>query len=185
MTVVDEAGVAFVRLVSTVQRQRSLFIDQESSGMQMTSARVIHLAPLFVQHGLSDRTLLVPERDQTSLPESSDRTVEPTTISKNKSDRKSAAYATTKLAINIAKEPSDAGFPPLKSLAGVLLAILSHCELSVSRFSSWTLATCSNQGNRRSDHSHLGPVVRYRWEKWSWSRDEEETFTTDDGSVGM
>ena len=34
----------------------------------------------------------------------------------------------TRLAINLVKEPSDV-FPPLKSVAGGLSAVLDHCEV--------------------------------------------------------
>jgi len=112
----------------------SISRDQESSGMQTTLSRPIHLTPLFTQ--LSGQILSVPGRDQPNIPESSERTVEQGVVSESKSDRKSTAYATTKLAITMAKESSDV-FPPLKSVAGGLLAILNHCEVwSASHVSS-------------------------------------------------
>ena len=46
----------------------------------------------------------------------------------SKSDWKSTAYTTTKLAINLVKESSDT-FPPLKPVAGGLSAILNHFEV--------------------------------------------------------
>ena len=49
-------------------------------------------------------------------------------MEENKPDRKSTAYATTRLAIQMVKESSD-GFPPLKSVAGGLSAILNHCDV--------------------------------------------------------
>ena len=45
------------------------------------------------------------------------------------SDWKSTAYATTKLAIDLVKETSDA-FPPLKAVAAGLSVILNHCDVS-------------------------------------------------------
>ena len=44
------------------------------------------------------------------------------------SDWKSTAYATTKLAIDLVKETSDA-FPPLKAVAAGLSVILNHCDV--------------------------------------------------------
>jgi len=49
-------------------------------------------------------------------------------VPKSKSDWKATTYATTKLAIDLVKESSDV-FPPLKSVAGGLSAILNHCEV--------------------------------------------------------
>ena len=77
---------------------------------------------------ISNQVLSVPGRDQTSLPESSDHTVDPGPAPERKSDWASTAYATTKLAINVVKESSD-GFPPLKSVVGGLSAILDHCDV--------------------------------------------------------
>ena len=54
--------------------------------------------------------------------------VDPRAASENQSDWKSTTYATTRLAINLVKESSDV-FPPLKSVAGGLSAILNHCEV--------------------------------------------------------
>ena len=58
----------------------------------------------------------------------SKHTVKPGVTDEGKSDWKSTAYATTKLAINLVKESSDV-FPPLKSVAGGLSAILNHCDV--------------------------------------------------------
>ena len=76
----------------------------------------------------SDRIPPVPGRDESALLEPSGHTTDAEAALENKSDWKSTAYATTKLAINLVKEASDA-FPPLKSVAGGLSAILSHCEV--------------------------------------------------------
>ena len=59
---------------------------------------------------------------------SSDDTVDLGTAPKSKSSRKSTAYSATKLAIHMVKESSDV-FPPLKSVAGGLSAILKHCDV--------------------------------------------------------
>jgi len=75
----------------------------------------------------SDRFRSVFRTGQSGHPESSDH-VDKRTASENKSDWKSTTYATTKLAINLVKESSDV-FPPLKSVAGGLTAILDHCEV--------------------------------------------------------
>ena len=65
----------------------------------------------------------------------------------------STAYATTKLAINLVKESADV-FPPLKSVAGGLSAILDHCDV---RFTSHTTpamvltAVLANNGVSKND----------------------------------
>ena len=105
--------------------------NQESNGRQTTSSRAIYLTHFSRNtdpYAISDRILPVPGRGQNNLPESSNNTVDSRAMSENKSNWKSTAYATTKLAINLVKESSDA-FPPLKSVAGGLSAILSHCEV--------------------------------------------------------
>ena len=76
----------------------------------------------------SNAILSLPRRDQGSTLKSSDNTIGPGAAPENQSDWKSTAYATTKLAINLVKESSDA-FPPLKSVAGGLSAILDHCDV--------------------------------------------------------
>ena len=76
----------------------------------------------------SDRILAVPGREESSPPKSSGHTTYTGAAPEKKFDWKSTAYATTKLAINLVKESSDA-FPPLKSVAGGLSAILDHCEV--------------------------------------------------------
>ena len=81
---------------------------------------------------VSDQISSVPGRDQTSLPESSDHTVDQGLAPERKSDWKPTAYATTKLAVHLVKESPD-GFPPLKSVMGGLSAILGHCDV---RFTS-------------------------------------------------
>ena len=46
----------------------------------------------------------------------------------SRSDRKATARATTKLAVHMVKETSDA-LPPLKSVMAGLSVILDHCEV--------------------------------------------------------
>ena len=77
---------------------------------------------------VSNQTVSVPGRDQSSIPEPSAHAVDPKPAPDKESDWKSTAYATTKLVIDLAKESSDA-FPPLKSVVGGLSAILNHCEV--------------------------------------------------------
>jgi len=77
---------------------------------------------------ISDQIIAVPKRDQTSLAEPSEDTADSRAVAENRSDWKTTAYATTKLAINLVKESSDV-FPPLKSVVGGLSAILNHCEV--------------------------------------------------------
>ena len=64
-----------------------------------------------------------------SLQKSPDHTVNQKAAPESGSDWKSTAYATTKLAIDLVKETSDA-FPPLKAVAAGLSAILNHCDVS-------------------------------------------------------
>ena len=101
-------------------------------GARMRSPRLIHLTTHFSHNTdptlASDQTQSIPGRDGGNQPKSSDHTVDPKAVPENKTNWKSTAYATTKLAINIAKESSDA-FPPLKSVLGGLSAILDHCDV--------------------------------------------------------
>ena len=112
------------------------FRDQEPNGTQAIISRMIHLTALFSHntdpHSVSDQILSVPGkgRDQSNgdRPKSPGHTVDQRATSEGKSNWGSTAYATTKLAINLVKESSDA-FPPLKSVAGGLSAILNHCDV--------------------------------------------------------
>ena len=74
---------------------------------------------------ISNQNLPVPG---SSLQKSSDHTVNPKAAPESGSGWKSTAYATTKLAVNLVKETSDA-FPPLKAVAAGLSAILDHCDV--------------------------------------------------------
>ena len=76
----------------------------------------------------SDRIVSIPGRDESTLPKPSGQTTDAEATPERKSDWKSTAYAATKLAINLVKESSDV-FPPLKSVAGGLSAVLDHCEV--------------------------------------------------------
>jgi hypothetical protein len=59
---------------------------------------------------------------------SDDKSTDPSAAHENEPNWKSTAYSTTKLAINLVRESSDA-FPPLKSVVGGLSAILDHCDV--------------------------------------------------------
>ena len=59
---------------------------------------------------------------------SSDHTVELSATDENGSNWESTMHPTTKLAINLVEEPSDA-VPLLESVAGSLSAILDHCDV--------------------------------------------------------
>lgn len=85
----------------------------------------------------------VPGRDK-GLPEIPGDTVDPEVVPENKPDWKSTAYATTKLAISMVKESSDA-FPPLKSVAGGLSAILDHCDVRLCPGLNDSLHLCHPQ----------------------------------------
>ena len=61
-------------------------------------------------------------------PSTPNQSVEPSTSYEKKSSQKSTMYSATKLAIHMVKESSDV-FPPLKSVAGGLSAILNHCDV--------------------------------------------------------
>ena len=65
----------------------------------------------------------------------SNYTVDPTAAYERRPSWKSTAYASTKLAINMVKESSDA-FPPLKSVAGGLSAILQHCDVRSTSYTT-------------------------------------------------
>jgi len=80
---------------------------------------------------VSNLALPTPGSDQNSHPEPPGHAADSKTAPERKLGWKSiasTAYATTKLAIHLVKESSDV-FPPLKSVAGGLWAILDHCEV--------------------------------------------------------
>jgi len=110
--------------------------DRESGGTRTPSPRIINLTTLHSRHAdrsISDRLRSVFRRDQNNRPKSSDYIVDPSAAYEKKSSWKSTAYATTKLAIHMVKESSDV-FPPLKSVAGGLSAILKHCDVHPPTF---------------------------------------------------
>ena len=105
--------------------------DSEPDGMRATLFRTTHLTTLFCdtdRRATPDLFRSVFNRGKRNRTKSSDDTADSGPASKNKSSRKSTAYSTTKLAIHMVKESSDA-FPPLKSVAGGLSAILKHCDV--------------------------------------------------------
>ena len=110
--------------------------DRESNGTRTTLPRVVHLTALYspnADRSISDRLRSVFRRDQSNRQKSSDYIVDPSAAYEKKPSWKSTAYATTKLAIHMMKESSDA-FPPLKSVAGGLSAILKHCDVHPSSY---------------------------------------------------
>ena len=60
--------------------------------------------------------------------ESSDHAFDERATTQNKPSWLSAAYSSAKVVIDVVKESSDV-FPPLKSVAGGLAAILKHCDV--------------------------------------------------------
>ena len=79
--------------------------------------------------------------------ESSDHTFDEGAATQNESGWMSAAYSSTKVVIDVVKESSDV-FPPLKSVASGLAAILKHYDVhSISLFPSIMLiiALASNR----------------------------------------
>jgi len=60
--------------------------------------------------------------------ESSDRTFDEGVKTYNEPSWMSAAYSSTKVVIDVVKESSDV-FPPLKSVAGGLAAIVKHYDV--------------------------------------------------------
>jgi len=108
--------------------------NQETNGTWIFIFRMIHLLQHFScntdPRSVSDQILSVPGRGRSdgNNQETPGHTVDPRATSEGKSNWSSTAYATTKLAINLVKESSDA-FPPLKSVVGGLSAILNHCDV--------------------------------------------------------
>ena len=108
--------------------------DQESNGMYMILLRASGdlSKRMFSSNAdpntVPNQTLPAPGNDQSDLQRPSDDTTDSRTVSVSKSNWKSTAYSTTKLAVDPVKESSDA-CPPLKSVAGGLSAILDHCEV--------------------------------------------------------
>ena len=83
--------------------------------------------------------LPVPNADESKPVGLSSYTVDPTAAYENnpghKPGRKSTLHASTRLAIDVLKESSDA-FAPLKSVAGGLSAIIKHCDVRSPYFAN-------------------------------------------------
>ena len=106
--------------------------DQESNGTLAPLFWVIRLTTSSCNtdhYPVLDQTRPVFQSRRSKRPETSDdKITDPCAAPKDKSNWKATTYATTKLAINLAKESADA-FPPLKSVVGGLSAILKHCDV--------------------------------------------------------
>ena len=106
--------------------------DQESNGMYTPLSWTNHLStPFRVTQSPTPfpiKSYLAPEVTKAAPPKPAGHTSDSKAAPESKSDWKSTAYATTKLAINLVRDSSDV-FPLLKSVAGCLSAILSHCEV--------------------------------------------------------
>jgi len=72
---------------------------------------------------LTDHTRSIPREDKHLKP--SDHASGKGTANENESSWMSAAYPSTKVVIDVVKESSDV-FPPLKSVASGLAALLKH-----------------------------------------------------------
>ena len=84
--------------------------------------------------------------------ESSDRTFDEGAETQNQSSWMSAAYSSTKVVIDVVKESSDV-FPPLKSVASGLAALLKHYDVqSLSPIPS-TILTIALASNDQSENS--------------------------------
>ena len=80
----------------------------------------------------TDHTLSTVSKDNNL--ESSDHTFDEGAVTQNESGWMSAAYSSTKVVIDVVKESSDV-FPPLKSVASGLAAVLKHYDVrSISSF---------------------------------------------------
>jgi len=93
---------------------------------------------------VTDHTRSTPSEEKNS--ESSDRTLDEGAATQKKSSWMSAAYSSAKVVIDVVKESSDV-FPPLKSVASGLAAVLKHYDVrSVSMTSPiiLTIALASN-----------------------------------------
>ena len=91
---------------------------------------------------VTDRTRSTPSEDKNL--ESSDRTFDQGA----ESSWKSTAYSSTKVVIDVIKESSDA-FPPLKSVASGLAAVLKHYDVrSLSSIQSTILTIALASDNQ-------------------------------------
>ena len=101
-----------------------------SNGMRTATFRVIRLT---ITPRNADDIVSCPAQPavgprQAERLELSSHTVKPIVTDEAKPNWKSTAYVTTKLAINIVRDSSDA-FPPLKSVVGGLSSILKQCDV--------------------------------------------------------
>ena len=76
----------------------------------------------------SDHRLSVPDIDEREPVKLSSYAIDPSAAYENKTNWKSTAYASTKVAIDIVRESSDV-FTPLKAVAGGLSAVLKHYDV--------------------------------------------------------
>jgi len=94
---------------------------------------------------VTDRTRSTPGVDKNL--ESSDHTFDEGTASQSESNWMSTAYSSTRVVIDVVKESSDV-FPPLKSVAGGLAAILKHYDVwscsPIPGSTTLTIALASN-----------------------------------------
>ena len=73
-----------------------------------------------------DHTRSISREDEGA--KSPDRTIDEGAVNQNEPSWMSTAYSSTKVVIDVVKESSDV-FPPLKSVAGGLAALLKHCDV--------------------------------------------------------
>ena len=93
-----------------------------------TQRAYLTFSSLNLDNAARDPTQSVPRTRQGKPSEPSEHTIKPSATDETESNWRSTAYSTTKLAINLVKESADA-FPPLKSVAGGISAILDHCDV--------------------------------------------------------
>ena len=104
--------------------------NQTLGGMCATVLRGVHLTILPCDPGnaAQDPIQEVIGTEQDRQSELSEHAIESSATDENGSDREPTAYSTTKSAINLVKESTDA-FTPLKSIGGRLSEILNHCDV--------------------------------------------------------
>ena len=84
---------------------------------------------------------------------SPDRTVDEGAVNQTGSSWMSAAYSSTKVVIDVVKESSDV-FPPLKSVASGLAALLKHYDVwSLSSIPPMTLTAVLASNNQQENCS--------------------------------
>ena len=95
---------------------------------------------------VADRTRSTPSEDKKS--ESSGRTFNEGPETQNESSWMTAAYSSTKVVIDVVKESSDV-FPPLKSVASGLAAVLKHYDVRSPSYSIHNLLMIALASNRQ------------------------------------